>query len=124
MDGRLPLPAQDSLAELRAVISEHLKIFLTPNNSEEYTTPKPLAPLENALSELREWRHSRRRIGVSTTAPAVSLRDEVATEIAARLHSNPSQDASSTPLARMTVQRQPALVSPPAMKEWNALVPA
>ena len=94
MDGRLPLPAQDSLAELRAVISEHLKIFLTPNNSEEYTTPKPLAPLENALSELREWRHSPRRIGVSTTAPAVSLRDEVATEIAARLHSNPSQDAS------------------------------
>src|SRR5699024_4743758 len=70
------------------------KIFLTPNNSEEDTTPKPLAPLENALSELREWRHSPRRIGVSTTAPAVSLRDEVATEIAARLHSNPSQDAS------------------------------
>ena len=87
------MPAQDSLAELRAVISEHLKNFLTPNSNEE-ETPRPLAPIENALSELREWRHNPRRIGVSATAPAVSLRDEVATEIAARLHSNPSQQAS------------------------------
>jgi pimeloyl-ACP methyl ester carboxylesterase len=87
------LPAQDSLAELRAVISEHLKNFLAPNSNEE-ETPRPLAPFENALSELREWRHNPRRIGVSTTAPAVSLRDEVASEIAARLHSNPSQQAS------------------------------
>lgn len=87
------MPAQDSLAELRAVISEHLKNFLTPNSNEE-EAPRPLAPFENALSELREWRHNPRRIGVSATAPAVSLRDEVAKEIAARLHSNPSQQAS------------------------------
>src|SRR5699024_8610527 len=87
------LPAQDSLAELRAVISEHLKSFLTPISNEE-ETPRPLAPFENAISGLREWRNDPRRVGVSDTAPAVSLRDEVATEIAARLHSNPSQQAS------------------------------
>ena len=88
------MPAQDSLAELRAVISEHLKSFLTPNSSEEESAPRPLAPIENAISGLREWRNDPRRVGVSDTAPAVSLRDEVATEIAARLHSNPSQQAS------------------------------
>lgn len=88
------MPAQDSLAELRAVISEHLKSFLTPNSSEEESAPRPLAPIENAISGLREWRNDPRRVGVSDTAPAVSLRDEVATEIAARLHSNPSQLAS------------------------------
>ena len=88
------LPAQDSLAELRAVISEHLKSFLTPNSSEEESAPRPLAPIENAISGLREWRNDPRRVGVSDTAPAVSLRDEVASEIATRLHSNPSQQAS------------------------------
>lgn len=88
------MPAQDSLAELRAVISEHLKSFLTPISSEEESAPRPLAPIENAISGLREWRNDPRRVGVSDTAPAVSLRDEVATEIAARLHSNPSQLAS------------------------------
>src|SRR5690625_2667117 len=88
------LPAQDSLAELRAVISEHLKSFLTPDSSEEESAPRPLAPIENAISGLREWRNDPRRVGVSDTAAAVSLRDEVATEIAARLHSNPSQQAS------------------------------
>ena len=88
------MPAQDSLAELRAVISEHLKSFLTPNSSEEESAPRPLAPIENAISGLREWRNDPRRVGVSDTAPAVSLRDEVATEIATRLHSNPSQQAS------------------------------
>ena len=88
------MPAQDSLAELRAVISEHLKSFLTPNSSEEESAPRPLAPIENAISGLREWRNDPRRVGVSDTAPAVSLRDEVASEIATRLHSNPSQQAS------------------------------
>src|SRR5699024_9644595 len=71
-----------------------LKSFLTPISSEEESAPRPLAPIENAISGLREWRNDPRRVGVSDTAPAVSLRDEVATEIAARLHSNPSQQAS------------------------------
>ena len=94
------LPAQDSLAELRAVISDHLKNFLTPQDDNKDSEddskglPGALAPIENAISELREWRNSPRRVGITQTAPAVSLRNEVASEIVARLHSNPSQAAS------------------------------
>lgn len=107
------MPAQDSLAELRAVISEHLKNFLTSNDEEQDSQDQaantgedeqgtdssksahgPFAPIESAIAELREWRNSPGRVGVSTTAPAVSLRNEVASEIAARLHSHPSQSAS------------------------------
>ena len=94
------LPAQDSLAELRAVISDHLKKFLTPQDDNKDSEddskglPGALAPIEDAISELREWRNSPRRVGITQTAPAVSLRNEVASEIAARLHSNPSQAAS------------------------------
>lgn len=147
--GGHPLPAQDSLAELRAVISDHLKNFLSSNEeqpkdeksqgekpaavlhekataveaekqteteavisnlesreaeareeeSRESAPTKsaqqgPFAPIESALAELREWRKSPRRLGVAQTAPAVSLRNEVASEIAARLHADPSKAAS------------------------------
>ena len=122
------MPAQDSLAELRAVISDHLKNFLSSNDDSEDASTKeskdesadveiarpteetearelpgepevsgphgPFAPIESALAELREWRNSPRRLGVPNTAPAVSLHNEVASEIATRLHADPSKAAS------------------------------
>src|SRR5699024_12865935 len=94
------LPAQDSLAELRAVISDHLKNFLTPQDDNKDSEddskglPGALAPVENAISELREWRNSPRRVGITQTAPAVSLRKGVEVAMAERWNYNPWKAAS------------------------------
>src|SRR5699024_7694275 len=112
-------------------ISDHLKNFLTPQDDNKDSEddskglPGALAPIENAISELREWRNSPRRVGITQTAPAVSLRNEVASEIGRACTLILRRQRVLIPPARMKKQkiRIRAWAWPPPMTVWNRPVP-